>query len=600
MPRVRTIDDVGAHIPGAKKNWLRDRMAIDDLLQLNDTQIVTTINKDLVWKKPDYAALVEAGMEPRAAALLKIVRDRISARPVPRTGISAVDNSKDYAEVLIHMRDELEQAKTYGEMKSVLSLLYRAYLDPATGSLNPSSRLGKKFTSIFARQSPFAIYFAEDLKTEKMAQANFHVAREDWQKGFKLKKGFWGNFIVSYPGVEKIDESFDSEQAAWDWIKEHSDRIRESAAKKDRKVTPRYRPRQDTLRREGRPDYREGRDVTADEFRTRFNFLGVQFGEWLPDKERQTVLNMGYDALMDLADIMDVEPEAISLGGSLSVAFGARGQGTAAAEYQPTFHIFNLTRLQGAGYVAHEWAHALSYWLAWGTTATVGQGLPAACGGDLKPGRDEIEATMAHRGEALAKACADLVESLEKRPLKAHEALAALDQQIAGLVNRGQALDRERAHFESREKLVGTDKKRAKELPSLLNGVAIQIMNKTAKREELAKLDQNAIVGTCKSEYLIRAEELDSKRSGDPYYTNREELMARSFETFVNDKLVENGGLSQYLVHSVTEADYDPEVYQGSPFIGGETRTYMNGVMQKFIDAARPVLALSENPAPKI
>jgi cation transporter-like permease len=71
------------------------------------------------------------------------------------------------------------------------------------------------------------------------------------------------------------------------------------------------------------------------------------------------MLNQAYDALMDLAAIIGVPPKAISLNGSLGLAFGARGSGNYAAHYEPDTLVINLTTTKGAGTLAHEWFHAL-------------------------------------------------------------------------------------------------------------------------------------------------------------------------------------------------------------------------------------------------
>ncbi|HNU09577.1 MAG TPA: hypothetical protein PKO33_17545, partial [Pyrinomonadaceae bacterium] len=64
-------------------------------------------------------------------------------------------------------------------------------------------------------------------------------------------------------------------------------------------------------------------------------------------------------------------PKALSLGGQLAIAFGARGHGggftggSAAAHYEPDRAVFNLTRLNGAGSAAHEWFHALDHYFGY-------------------------------------------------------------------------------------------------------------------------------------------------------------------------------------------------------------------------------------------
>ena len=75
-------------------------------------------------------------------------------------------------------------------------------------------------------------------------------------------------------------------------------------------------------------------------------------------------LNQAYDALMDLANVIGVSPQAISLNGELGIAFGSRGSGNANAHYEPNNVVINLTKTRGAGSLAHEWWHALDNYFA--------------------------------------------------------------------------------------------------------------------------------------------------------------------------------------------------------------------------------------------
>jgi hypothetical protein len=128
----------------------------------------------------------------------------------------------------------------------------------------------------------------------------------------------------------------------------------------------------DVRRKENRPrtgtDRRKGQDVTAEQFEQAFGFRGVQFGNWVKQgkagRDRQGMLNQAYDALHDLADIVGIPSNAISLNGELGLAFGARGSGNAAAHYEPGTIVINLTKTKGAGSLAHEWFHALDHYFS--------------------------------------------------------------------------------------------------------------------------------------------------------------------------------------------------------------------------------------------
>jgi hypothetical protein len=109
-------------------------------------------------------------------------------------------------------------------------------------------------------------------------------------------------------------------------------------------------------------DRRNGADITPEIFTEAFGFRGVQFGNYVEKDRRQQDLNNAYDAFMDLADVLECAPSALSLDGRLALAFGARGRGgvdPAAAQYEPREVVINLTKKQGAGSLAHEWFHGL-------------------------------------------------------------------------------------------------------------------------------------------------------------------------------------------------------------------------------------------------
>jgi hypothetical protein len=107
-------------------------------------------------------------------------------------------------------------------------------------------------------------------------------------------------------------------------------------------------------------------DVKGEDFRDAFGFRGVEFGLWNNQDERQEVMNAAYDGLMDLAEVLKVPPKAIGLNGDLALAFGARGKGLsgARAHYETDRVVMNLTKMNGAGALAHEWFHALDHYLA--------------------------------------------------------------------------------------------------------------------------------------------------------------------------------------------------------------------------------------------
>lgn len=110
-------------------------------------------------------------------------------------------------------------------------------------------------------------------------------------------------------------------------------------------------------------DHRHGQDLSPEAFAAVFPFRGVEFGNWVNQIERAACLNECADALHDLAHVLGIIPEAVTLGGSLAWAFGSRGVGKFAAHYESGHRVVNLTKRSGNGCVAHEWFHALDNYL---------------------------------------------------------------------------------------------------------------------------------------------------------------------------------------------------------------------------------------------
>lgn len=106
-------------------------------------------------------------------------------------------------------------------------------------------------------------------------------------------------------------------------------------------------------------DSRGGRNIGAKDFMNAFGFRGVQFGNWTDQVERQKFVNQAFDSFVDLAELIGIRPEMLSLNNELGLAFGARGYGKFAAHYELHEVVINLTKNRGAGSLAHEWWHAL-------------------------------------------------------------------------------------------------------------------------------------------------------------------------------------------------------------------------------------------------
>jgi hypothetical protein len=114
-----------------------------------------------------------------------------------------------------------------------------------------------------------------------------------------------------------------------------------------------------------------------------YGLRAIEFGNWLSQQDRKNYLSGLGLALFDLHQILGFSAKTISLKKKISVAFGARGRGSALAHFEPDTFAINITRYSrpkkgasakrgfdrtdlltasgGVGSFAHEYGHALDY-----------------------------------------------------------------------------------------------------------------------------------------------------------------------------------------------------------------------------------------------
>lgn len=106
----------------------------------------------------------------------------------------------------------------------------------------------------------------------------------------------------------------------------------------------------------------------ATEVLKEFGIYDVQFGNWVGSKkdgnERQHNLNnliKSLYLLQKIYNIPDTDRHLVGQSGLLKWAFGARGVPGQSASFNVEKSTINLTRLNGAGSVAHEYSHFIDY-----------------------------------------------------------------------------------------------------------------------------------------------------------------------------------------------------------------------------------------------
>lgn len=389
------IQDFGEKIGGAKKDLWKERgLALDDLIDMNSDERVKFITKDNIWKKPNYQELVDNGRSTRIAYFIKTIRDATPTKPVFYSLSDMEKRQESYISFISELRDFVMNIKDDSEIlsfhndfmkKYVIQKPYRLvevlpeyegcitnklYKASQIHSLNEIDRGISKHQFLYTDDekvlSEFEIFLYDnnDIKFEKdYNNRNMLSVKIGFGKRFIYPKDEFDNpqnwkenTIFIYKQGKIIQNNLNSIEDAEKYILEN---FKVEKKKRTGHYKTAFKPKQlEHVIRDGE-DYRNNKNITGEDMLRKFNFKGGEFGNWLNENDRQQSLNYGYDALLDLSKALNISPTDISLGGRLSIAFGSRGSGNALAHYEPLREVINLTKMKGAGSLAHEWAHAL-------------------------------------------------------------------------------------------------------------------------------------------------------------------------------------------------------------------------------------------------
>lgn len=109
---------------------------------------------------------------------------------------------------------------------------------------------------------------------------------------------------------------------------------------------------------------REG-DVKPEDLKKTFGFSSVRFDLTFYDSEITEGCNMIYDTFMLLAELTNLPPKAMSLGGKMSCVVGGHkfGSKSTKAEYSATYKQLSFMTKEYFKHIAHEWMHGLDNYL---------------------------------------------------------------------------------------------------------------------------------------------------------------------------------------------------------------------------------------------
>ncbi|MBN3744699.1 hypothetical protein G3N96_04525 [Burkholderia sp. Se-20373] len=345
------IEDAGEKIGGARKDFYAKALSRSDLESMNDREKLELVARDNIWPRKSLDQFRDEGIDCRVAlfinALRKDIQSRIANPQHAAAYIDFVSKVRDCANAL-HSREQLLSGD--GESAFERSLIDAGIIEITRRDGSVSRRVADEYHEVIS-SDPRGWRFA----------SNYLL---DSERGYRRAKALYDGhrFHINDQWVSPSQMDSDGLYAFIEQRQALSNQKRATTmASRDDGEENQYlsRPHLDHIKRTGAPDERGGRDIKPDDFLETFGFRACEFGNWLPDIERQDVLNRAYDSLSTLARVLGVPKTFLSLGGTLALAFGSRGVGRALAHYEPARKVINLTRLKGAGALAHEFFHAL-------------------------------------------------------------------------------------------------------------------------------------------------------------------------------------------------------------------------------------------------
>lgn len=635
--------DFGEKIGGARKDeWQSRGLTSTDMEGMNVREIQKYAKKERVWKRPNWEQAVADGGDRGLLYAQNEIYKSLNTTPSSafnyRTKSEAdiMAAAKLYADEITSIRKMAENAKTAEDFKNMGAkwITENGYAEIKNGRLTWTDKYYKSpalyGSNYLSAVDNMARRF--DALGERALMEGFGVPSDSkLPRGYEIRKtsdSFYGSraetgdyYIVK--GHYRVATGFKSVAEALAYGKEHFG-TSATAAKTGKQ---RYVPQQlSEVHREGL-DYRQGRDVSGDEFIHDFGIKGGEFGNWLSELDRKTSLNYGYDAFCDLADALGMEKSDISLNGTLSIGFGSRGLGLsgAAAHYEPLRKVINLTKMNGAGSLAHEWWHAFEDYISGDTHQSEMSSNFSKLPANTKTAATELINTMLYRDG-----------TVEENALASQKQADRYQQRLKGYLDNnfsvlnGKVTKEQMQNYVQQKyyKRVATeaDFKRFAELKAQANKGDVEAVSKfyDGKRSVVDDLSdlQKEITGRGlskeerltlahavqdaglkpdvkvreKTEYYKDAMKISGINAKDGgYWDSNCEMLARAFAAYITDKTSKS---NDYLSgHSEGAVLTDGDVAYIMP--RGEERTRINAAFDKLFAAAKEDGLIHENKSTK-
>lgn len=587
----KQIEDVGDSLLG---NLKRDSKQYQwsELENMNDLLRKKYVTKNYIFAKPTIEELRARGFSNRGAAVILSVYNSINAKPA-KGFEETKENQQKYFNiihrtmdnVIAYVREHQQEIDAWNMGMDTNVDMLRAVFPSDETIINRIFRTNKEYNAeaLIAGGNKFInsmIISGYDLsKIDEISKiindtnakkSETNAKKAVWEKYFQVhRSALDGTYFVADSKTRAVysrNLSFKTYEEAFDF-----------AEKLYQKILPHLQSGGDVVdfsnMRIGLPRRKNNQNINAQALVDTFGFRGINFGNWTKQQERQEFLNLTYDSLLDMSEILGIPPRAIGLEGKLGLAFGAQGRSGAAGHFIPEYNEINLTRKNGAGSLAHEWWHALDYYFGDQSIGADFSGKPILSLDKQGNLRAETFTAIRNLYDKIMNADID-AEELEKRraarekqirfnikyradEIKRKFSKSKNSTEISDYIDKLVALDKN-YNDETYEQKISEFQKFVEErrrTPELYG----QIANLLYHLKQLNILDESSASWRKSSEFVVKAQRLNkiAKGNGADYWTRKTELGARAFASYIQDKVTSNNWYNYFLSGHAQQSIFD-------------------------------------------
>lgn len=573
------ITDVGDSLLGnLKKN--KKQYSWQELSEMNDLLRKKYLSKSYIYQLPSYEEFKQEGLSDKCIAFINNVYSKINAKPAK--GYEKIEHQKIYFDSVLEIMDktigfvkgnsELIDNHNYGTDNSLFKIIF-----PDTENKKPYSifRAYPEYNlkAIITGGNKLIEAFYLDYKTEKNLKTiiekfnktepekNKKETLSGWQKYFDIVE-YRGNWVLAdrKSGVIFSDRKMPTKELA-EKLAENLYQFMNQNARSfevDFSNLRNYIPRR-----------LDNQNVKPEALIEVFGFRGINFGNWTKQSERQNFVNLAYDSLYDLAELLNLPPKALSLGGRLGLAFGAQGRSKAAGHFIPEYNEINLTRKSGAGSLAHEWWHALDFYFGDQSQDKEFSGVASLSLKNQGFLRDEVYTALMNLNEAIKysplteedfiarkneyKNRYERIIQYTAKDIKTtfyrSKNSNKINELVDNIVNNALTIDfQENQDDKIVQQFIDLLEEKRKTFNNLskLNSLLYQIKN-------LQRIDDIAKAQKKYSDYYTKATKLNDIEKGNGYWTQNTELGARAFASYILDKINQQNYKNEFLVRDEKE-----------------------------------------------